>query len=136
MFQIPVKLLHTWFRCAHVCQGPVDVIQTGVDGVLGLMPTLLSLPDQLSQKGFTSKVLGICVIKYLNSWVEHPSEVGVLSFGGDIIRPQDKMTWIHMLKDEKFPKYDGFQIILFLIFTGFQFNMLICMHKNLPNVGL
>lgn len=103
MFQIPTKL-YTWFRCAHVCKGPVGVIQTGVDGVLGLMPTILSLPTQLAEKSLTSKVLGICVIKYLNSWVEHPREVGVLSFGGDIIRPQDQMTWIHMLKDEKFPK--------------------------------
>ena len=104
MFQIIPAKLYTWFRCAHMCEGPVSAIQSGVDGVLGLMPTTLSLPTQLAEKGYTNTIVGICVIKYLNSWVEHPSEVGVLSFGGDIIRPQDQMTWIHMLNDEKFPK--------------------------------
>lgn len=98
MFQITVKLYISWSRCAHLFDGPVDNIRYGVDGILGLMPTLVSLPSQLSLKGLIHQVIGLCLTRY--SHEAKPREIGFLSFGDDVIQGHHKWTWIHMLKDD------------------------------------
>jgi hypothetical protein len=85
------------YRCGYSSTGPIDDIKHGVDGILGLMPTLFSFPHQLAITGAIRKVIGLCLKRYSHRPLQQM--VGYLSFGDEVMSVPEQMTWIQMVDD-------------------------------------
>ena len=82
-------------RCGYSSTGPIDDINHGVDGILGLMPALFSIPHQLAMKGAIRKVFGLCLKRYSH---RPPQQVvGYLFLGDEVVSVREQMTWIQMV---------------------------------------